>query len=195
MASNLKDVVKKYIAEGRDIKLHLGCGPNLFEGWINVEGEYLKNMDGIVLHDITQPMPIPDNCVSEILTVHVIEHIMPSDVDALLKEWLRVLKPGGFVATEWPDLLKACQFIVDDPSRIYTDNQKTMKRAVGAIFGRIDKYQDVTMLHKWGYSADSMIKLKKRCGFSKVESQSPQYPKTKKPMIDSRVVGYKSNNT
>lgn len=193
MASNLKDVVEKYIAEGRDIKLHLGCGPNLFEGWINVEGEYLKHMDDIVLHDITQPMPIPDNCVSEILTVHVIEHIMPSDVDALLKEWLRVLKPGGFVATEWPDLLKACQFIVDDPSRIYTDNQKTMKRAVGAIFGRIDKYQDVTMLHKWGYSADSMIELKKRCGFSKVESQSPQYPKTKKPMIDSRVVGYKSD--
>jgi len=189
MARNLKEVVDEHIAEGRDIKLHLGCGPNLFEGWINVEGEYLKDMEGIVLHDITQPLPIPDNCVSEILTVHVIEHIMPNDVNALLKEWLRVLRPGGFVATEWPDLLKLCTNVVNNPHYLWSDNSKEQKISIAGIFGKIDKYQDPVMLHKWGYSAESLSRRFKDLGYSKTRTEQNKYRKTK---ADSRVVAFKA---
>lgn len=192
MANNLRDAVQVKHDAGLPVKLHLGCGPNVWKDWINVEGEYVgENDDGIILHDLTDPYPIPDNSVDEIFTSHVIEHIMPDDVPGMLKEWLRILKPGGFVATEWPDLLKCCQFIVDDPSRIYTEDRKAQKRAVAGIYGRISVYKDPAMLHKWGYSAESMCKLKESVGYSKTEIQEPIHPKTRKPMIDSRVVGYK----
>lgn len=192
MANDLSKAVQEKIDAGLPVKLHLGCGPNVWDNWINVEGPYAVDLDErIVLHDLESGLDIPDNCVDEIFTSHVIEHIMPNEVPSMLKEWLRVLKPGGFVATEWPDLLKCCTNIVNDPSLIYTEDSKLEKRAVAGIFGRIGKYQDPAMLHKWGYSEESMIRLKKSVGFSRTEAQEPHHPKTKKNSIDSRVVGYK----
>jgi predicted SAM-dependent methyltransferase len=188
MASNLKDVVNKHLEENLEIKLHLGCGPNLLEGYVNVEGDYLAHMEGIAVHDLTQPFPIPDNTVSEILTVHVIEHIMPHDVPAMLTEWLRILKPGGFVATEWPDLLKMCQVIVDNPHYLYSKNGKELKRSVAGIFGNISRYKDPVMLHKWGYSAESLKRLKLEMGFSRAIIEDNLYRKTRN---DSRVVAFK----
>jgi hypothetical protein len=44
------------------------------------------------------------------------------------------------------------------------------------------------MLHKWGYSADSLSKLLKDTGFSKTVVEPNKYPKT---AMCSRVVAYK----
>ena len=141
----LQEEVNNFTANGKLVKLHLGCGPNIFSDWINVEGDYCAGQPGIAIHNLTDPYLLPDNCVDEILSVHVIEHIMPDQVIPMFKEWHRILKPGGLVAVEWPDLLKMCKFIVDDPSRIYNDNKKIQKRSVAGIFGNIGKYQDVAM--------------------------------------------------
>lgn len=184
LAEAVKDLQNKKLP----IRLHLGCGPNLFEGWINVEGDYCAGQPGITIHNLIDVYPIDDNTVDEILSVHVIEHIMPDKVSPMLKEWHRILKPKGYVATEWPDLLKMCKFIVDDPSRLYSDNRKILKQGVAGIFGNIGRYQDVAMLHKWGYSADSLSKLLKDCGFSKTVTEPNKYPKTG---MCSRVVAYK----
>ena len=81
-----------------------------------------------------------------------------------------------------------CKFIVDDPSRLYSDNRKILKQGVSGIFGNIVKYQDVAMMHKWGYSADSLSKLLKEAGFSKTITEPNKYPKTG---MCSRVVAYK----
>ena len=184
----LIDEVKNSQKTNKSIRLHLGCGPNVFEGWINVDGDYCAGQPGVAIHNLTDTYPVPDNTVDEILSVHVIEHIMPDKVPPMLKEWHRILKPGGFVATEWPDLLKMCKFIVDDPSRLYSDNRKILKQGVAGIFGNIVRYQDVAMMHKWGYSADSLSKLLREAGFSKTITEPNKYPKTG---MCSRVVAYK----
>ena len=44
------------------------------------------------------------------------------------------------------------------------------------------------MMHKWGYSADSLSKLLKEAGFSKTITEPNKYPKTG---MCSRVVAYK----
>ena len=184
----IKAAVEEKIKQNQPVKLHLGCGPNIYEGWVNVEGDYCAGQEGIVIHNLTDPYPIADNSVDEILTVHVIEHILPGDIPAMFNEWRRILKPGGFVATEWPDLLKMCKFLVEDPSRIYTTSGKVRKRGVGGIFGDMTKYEDPAMLHKWGYSADSMSILYKEHGYSRVVIEDPKYKKTE---MCSRVVAYK----
>jgi len=175
------------------IKLHLGCGPNIFDGYINVEGDYILNSkggpaDGVVIHNITETYPLPDNSVDEILSVHVIEHIIPTDIPAMFAEWKRILKPEGFVAVEWPDLLKMCQYICYHPDSLWSDNKKVLKQSVAGIFGNIGKYKDPAMLHKWGYSEESMIKLFEKHGFSRAEGQLPAYRKTS---ADSRVAAWK----
>jgi hypothetical protein len=54
------------------LKLNLGCGANHFVGYINVD----KFGSPDVRHDLeTFPWPWPDNAVSEITLVHVLEHL------------------------------------------------------------------------------------------------------------------------
>lgn len=170
------------------VKLHLGCGSVLLDSYINIDGEYCRGTEGIVIHDITEPFDLPDNCVDEILSVHVIEHIDSYLIEIMFAEWARILKPNGIVAIEWPDLLKMCQYIVNNPAVLYSRNKKELKRGVAGIFGNHAKYGNVAMLHKWGYSAESMMKILLGCGFSSAYIEPNLYKKTE---MDSRVVAVK----
>ena len=184
----LEQTVQALLKQQIQIKLHLGCGPNLYDGWINVDGDYCVGQPGVIIHNITDSYPIPDNSVDEILTVHVIEHIPPGEVPAMIQEWRRILKPNGFVTTEWPDFLKMCEFIVADPSRMYSTNKKVQKNGLTGIYGNMRRYQDIAMLHKWGYSVESMCLLYKENGYRKTIVEDPKYRKT---INDSRIVAYK----
>jgi len=44
--------------------------------------------------DMSQ-LDYPDGSVSEILTSHMIEHVLLSEFQAMLLEWKRVLQPGA----------------------------------------------------------------------------------------------------
>ena len=49
-------------------------------------------------------LPFPDNSVNKIFNQHLIEHFSRENLKPLLKEWLRVLKPGGKVEIICPYL-------------------------------------------------------------------------------------------
>jgi SAM-dependent methyltransferase len=103
----------------------------------------------VLIHDITKPFPLPDNCVDEILSVHVIEHISRQYILPMYQEFYRILRPGGAAATEWPDLLKMCQEIVNNPDCFWSHDKRLHKRTVAGIYGDSVRYPDPTMLHKW----------------------------------------------
>jgi predicted SAM-dependent methyltransferase len=184
----LEDIIKERQASKTSVKLHLGCGNRYFDGYINVDGEYMKHDPNVTIHDITKPFPISDNCVDEILTVHVIEHISRSLVPPMFKEFHRICKPGGIVAMEWPDMLKMCTEIAKNPNVFWSDDRRVLKRTILGIFGDNERYPDIAMMHKWGYSAESMGRLFLSAGFTRYEVQPNQHSKTPN---DSRVVAYK----
>jgi predicted SAM-dependent methyltransferase len=184
----LADKINKYIKLGKPIKLHLGCGSRLFDDYINVDGDYMSHDPNVIIHDITKPFPIPDNCVDEILSVHVVEHISRQHIPVMYREFLRICKPGAFVATEWPDLLKMCQEVIKNPDCFWTHDTRLLKRTIGGIFGDSVRYPDPTMLHKWGYSAESMSRIFQEAGFRRTEVQPNHHGKSP---IDSRVVAFK----
>ena len=185
---SLDQTIQEYIENNKAIKLHLGCGPFLLDGYINVDGDYLKGKEGITNYDISKlPYPIPDNSVDEILSVHVIEHIEFWFIRDMLLEWHRILKPGGVVAVEWPDLLKACQMIVNEPNSLSGENKKLSKHTIHAIYGN-PRFHHRAMMHAYGYSIESLSKILLSVGFSKVSSEENHYRKT---AVDSRIVGIK----
>ncbi|PKP57904.1 MAG: hypothetical protein CVT88_08230 [Candidatus Altiarchaeales archaeon HGW-Altiarchaeales-1] len=107
------------------IKLHIGCGPRILKGWINIDlhyahyKEYLKyytdkyypeeirgDKSDFYAIDITKTgLPLPDNSVEVIFHEDFIEHLNQRDQIIFLAETLRVLKKGGIHRVNTPNLL------------------------------------------------------------------------------------------
>ena len=57
---------------------------------------------------------VADASVDAIYSAHNIEHIYAQEVPIVLNEFLRVLKPGGFLVVACPDLQTVCQLVAED---------------------------------------------------------------------------------
>ena len=83
--------VQEKINQQSLVKLHLGCGSVHLDGYINIDGDYMSHDTNVTLHDITKPFPLPDNCVDEILSVHVVEHLSRQYLLPMYQEFYRIL--------------------------------------------------------------------------------------------------------
>jgi len=85
-------IITEKIRSNERIVIELGCGPNKVAGAIGVDKFQDENVD--IVADIENGLPfLPDNSVDELFSRHVLEHI--ENLELLIKEIYRVLKPGG----------------------------------------------------------------------------------------------------
>jgi SAM-dependent methyltransferase len=77
------------------LRVHLGCGRDIKEGWVNVDAVSGPGVDVVadLDHVGREPLPFADDSVDEILGSHLIEHVR--DPLAVLQELHRIAKPGG----------------------------------------------------------------------------------------------------
>jgi len=79
------------------IKLNLGSGRSLSEGFLNVDFQGSPD----IKHNLDKyPYPFKDNSVDYILASHIIEHL--EDPDKFLRECHRILKKGGRMKIKTP---------------------------------------------------------------------------------------------
>jgi len=62
-----------------------------------------KNNSTHILHDLINPIPLPDNSVDVYQSEDVFEHLPLNQLPAIINEIYRVLKPGGFLRLSMPD--------------------------------------------------------------------------------------------
>jgi glycosyltransferase involved in cell wall biosynthesis len=94
------------------LKLHLACGHDYDDSYINVDLYAPEDARTDLRFDVKK-LPYPDNSVDEIKAFHIIEHFDFMEIQSVLKEWHRVLKPGGRLWLETPDFLESCRAFVD----------------------------------------------------------------------------------
>lgn len=88
------------LASSPSIRLHVGCGWNDLDGWVNVD-LFATNAD--IPWDLRQGIPLPDNSVQAVFHEHMMEHMSLSDGLLFSQECLRVLEPGGVLRIGVPD--------------------------------------------------------------------------------------------
>lgn len=82
--------------------LNLGCGRTFHADWINLDGSPAS--PEVRAHDLADPLPFADGYFEGVYASHVLEHFPPDDGLRLLRECLRVLRPGGVARIVVPDL-------------------------------------------------------------------------------------------
>lgn len=93
-------------------KLNFGCGGFPLAGWTNIDGGdgkvwHAPSDDSIVRLDAFVALrEIPSNSASYVFSEQFFEHFDRPTGLLLLKEWFRVLKPGGVLRIQTPDLYK-----------------------------------------------------------------------------------------
>ncbi len=81
--------------------LDWGCGNAKVANAIGMDNASLPSVD--VVHDLLDlPYPFEDNYADEIHLNHIIEHFILADIQRILREAYRVLKPGGIVHIRVP---------------------------------------------------------------------------------------------
>ena len=81
----------------------------------------MPRSDFAVAQDLSQAIPLPDGCVSRILSEHFLEHIDEQAIATVLRECHRLLKPRGFARLAVPDYghprSRHCLTLGHDPHR------------------------------------------------------------------------------
>lgn len=84
------------------IRLNLGCGYQQIAGFIGVDFD--ESLDPDVVSPIDDLSWLPDNSVDMIYASHCLEHLDYEQSKVALREWLRVLKPAGWLDVTVPDI-------------------------------------------------------------------------------------------
>lgn len=178
-ASNSGVCVEEPLREG-EIALNLGCGHCIWPGWVNVDG-FDERAD--VTADLLK-LPYVDGAVDRIAAIHVLEHFYLWDARKALKEWLRVLKPGGRLAVELPSMDSVFGHI---GARMRKGEMPSATFSWFPLWGD-PRYENPAMMHKWGYFRSDVQNMLTEAGFVEVEIKPARYHF---PQRDMRCEGVK----
>jgi predicted SAM-dependent methyltransferase len=138
------------------MKLHLGCGPRYIPGFIHVDAQAAPHVDIV---GPAEQLTMEDGSVSLIYASHILEHFARNEYEDVLREWFRVIEPGGILRLSVPNFA-AC-------AAIYYENGLSdgLSGLVGLISGgQRDEYD----YHKMIFDEDFLRGILTQIGFSEV---------------------------
>ena len=142
------------------MKLHLGCWHRFIPGFIHVD---LCDMPHIDYMRSIDDLSVFDDCSAELIySSHSFEYFDRTKAVDVLKEWRRVLKPGGVLRLAVPDFDKLIEVY-----KISGDVEKIL----GPLFGRMEirsLESEMIIYHKTVYTFKSLKKLLTENGFDNV---------------------------
>lgn len=149
------------------------CIPAEFqsEGWRELRLDIDPANEPDILGTMLDMSAVGDASVDAIYSSHNIEHLYPNEIPLALKEFLRVLKPDGFVVITCPDLQAAARMIADDQ---LMDTAYTSPAGPVTPFDIVYSHRQFTdrnkpyMAHHCGFTLKVLISTLQANGFQAV---------------------------
>ncbi|MCB1836270.1 MAG: methyltransferase domain-containing protein [Alcanivoracaceae bacterium] len=147
------------------MRINVGCGRMVLDGWTNCDVQVSPKAPRPpeILCDAAA-IPLKSEVADELMALHLIEHFYLWEVPAVLAEWRRLLKPGGRLILELPNLEAACRNLLAG-----RNDQVSMWPLYGD-----PGHEDPYMCHRWGYTPKTIKELLVRNAFSEVRIMPPK---------------------
>jgi len=145
-------------------KLEIGCGERLHEGY---DGLDMRDIPGIKYPGVdARNLPIEDDTYDEVFAHWLLEHFAWGEMVGVLKEWRRVLKPGG--------ILRIVTNHQDAHNKCLAEREITWKEWVRLTYGvRFGEEGEtgkpgITDCHKIGFTEPLLRKFLDQAGFKDI---------------------------
>jgi predicted SAM-dependent methyltransferase len=155
------------------LRLHIGCGKGLLEGWINIDVHPAP-----LSMNVMWGLPVDDASVRFIFVSHLLEHLFfPRDVTPFLRELRRVLAPGGVVRLVVPDVEQCIEAYRKQDAAFFASRRETWSwwpenptrlEDFLAYAGAGAEPAYAFESHKFGYDFETLRKVLEQAGFGTV---------------------------
>jgi predicted SAM-dependent methyltransferase len=108
-------------------RLDLGSGAHPRPGYIHIDTDPASPHLEFLVSGYR--LPLPEWWADEVNATHMLEHVPPPAIGSVLREWYRVLRPGGVLEVHVPNATVLAKVLLDD------DADKAQWAAQNAIFG------------------------------------------------------------
>jgi SAM-dependent methyltransferase len=162
---------------GREHKLHIGCGKNTLDGWINIDV-----FPAPLALNVLWGLPFATGSARYIFVSHLLEHLFfPRDVKPFLAELRRVLAPGGIVRIVVPDIEQCIEAYVNNDKNFFGNRRETWPwwpenptrlEDFLAYAGAGAEPAYLFESHKYGYDFETLSRVLVDAGFSTIERSS-----------------------
>lgn len=132
------------------MKVHLGCGDVIFDGFINVDPYSAKAQVKMTAQEYMKGLP--NNSLDRVEWYHVIEHMHRNEAKEVVRLVFSKLKSGGVFVTECPNFRRTVEeYLAGHKSRLNN------------VYGH-QRYPGDQ--HCWGYDDETLPKLMRWAGFT-----------------------------
>ncbi|MDD3531669.1 MAG: methyltransferase domain-containing protein [Candidatus Pacebacteria bacterium] len=148
------DASKDFVMTQGAVRLNLGCGRDIREGWVNVDRE---DRPGVLALDLERDdLPFVDGSVSYVYASHILEHLL--HWERLVIEVHRVLKPGGRFEIlvpygyRWNSAYHVRYFLpmtMDDFCLIDEPYAPRVSFQARPLFAKVDEHLHYKVLGRW----------------------------------------------
>ena len=150
-----RQIIQGYLDEHTLKKLHIGCGRNVLEGWLN-SNFYPRSINVFHLNAI-KPFPFGDNEFDYVFSEHMIEHIPYAEGSLLLAECFRVLKKNGKIRLSTPNLAFLIDLYKEEKSQLQMDycqwlnSEEATNNVVETTSYYLDTFVINNFVRDWGH--------------------------------------------
>ena len=162
------------IAPGsRGHRLHIGCGPGLLAGWVNID-----IAPAPLAMNVLWGLPFAAGSVTHVYVSHLLEHLFyPRDVRPFLADILRVLQPGGVVRIVVPDVAQCIAAYESRDATFFASRREswpwwpadpTRLEDFLAYAGAGAEPAYLFESHKYGYDFETLSRTLRQAGFTDI---------------------------
>lgn len=159
------------------LRLHIGCGGQLLEGWINIDVHPAP-----LALNVLWGLPFAAGSVAYVFVSHLLEHLFhPRDVKPFLAELRRVLAPGGIVRIVVPDVEQCIEAYEQRDALFFASRREfwswwpenpTRLEDFLAYAGAGPEPAYLFEAHKYGYDYETLARTLTEAGFTAVEKSA-----------------------